>query len=45
MDVIDRINDEYVEFPKQGEIHEFGNAYLDRDFPRLDHIKTARIVP
>ena len=45
MDVIDRITDEYLEAPKQGVIHEFGNAYLDRDFPRLDHIRTARIVP
>ena len=30
--------------PEQGRIEQEGNAYLEREFPRLDFIKTARIV-
>jgi peptidyl-prolyl cis-trans isomerase A (cyclophilin A) len=31
--------------PNQGRIEAEGNAYLDRDFPRLDAVMTATIVP
>ncbi len=31
--------------PEQGRIKDEGNEYLDRYFPRLDSIKTARIQP
>ena len=30
---------------KQGPIFEGGNAYLDREFPKLDSIKRARVIP
>ena len=30
---------------RQGQIIEGGNAYLDREFPRLDHLIRAEIVP
>ncbi|HLX96238.1 MAG TPA: peptidylprolyl isomerase [Verrucomicrobiae bacterium] len=51
MDVVDRINGEYGEGapngsgPDQGRIQMEGNAYLKKDFPNLDYIKSATIVP
>jgi len=42
-EVIDHINDEYVEKPNQGKIQNRGNEYL-HEFPRLSFIKTARFV-
>jgi peptidyl-prolyl cis-trans isomerase A (cyclophilin A) len=44
MEVVDKINAEYGEQPDQGRIHEQGNAYLVKSFPRLDFIKRASIV-
>lgn len=50
MDVVDKINGEYGEGaprgrgPHQGQIQGQGNAYLKRDFPNLDYIKSASIV-
>lgn len=44
MDVVDRINEEYVEKPNQGKIQNRGNAYLLQEFPRLSFIKSARFV-
>jgi peptidyl-prolyl cis-trans isomerase A (cyclophilin A) len=43
MDVVDKINAEYREQPNQGEIRASGNAYLMKEFPKLDYVKTATI--
>jgi peptidyl-prolyl cis-trans isomerase A (cyclophilin A) len=45
MENVDRIYAGDGENPDQNEIREQGNAYLGREFPRLDFIKTARLVP
>lgn len=51
MDVVDKINNEYGEGaprgrgPHQGRIQAEGNAYLKKDFPNLDYIKSATIIP
>jgi peptidyl-prolyl cis-trans isomerase A (cyclophilin A) len=50
MDVVDKINSEYGEGapngrgPDQGRVQGEGNAYLKKDFPNLDYIKSASIV-
>ena len=51
MDVVDKINGEYGDMPQQGgsgpnpaRIAVEGNAYLKKDFPNLDYIKSASIV-
>jgi peptidyl-prolyl cis-trans isomerase A (cyclophilin A) len=44
MDVVDKINPEYREDPSQELIQRQGNAYLMKDFPRLDYVKKASIV-
>lgn len=45
MDVVDKINAEYGENPNQGRIQMEGNAYLKKEFPNLDYIKSATIIP
>ncbi len=51
MDVVDKINSEYGEGaprgrgPRQDRIQNEGNAYLKKDFPNLDYIKSVTIVP
>jgi peptidyl-prolyl cis-trans isomerase A (cyclophilin A) len=51
MDVVDKINAEYGEGaprgrgPDQGRIQTQGNAYLKKDFPNLDYIKSVTLVP
>jgi cyclophilin family peptidyl-prolyl cis-trans isomerase len=51
MDVVDKINSEYGEGaprgrgPDQGRIQREGNAFLKKDFPNLDYIKSVTIVP
>jgi peptidyl-prolyl cis-trans isomerase A (cyclophilin A) len=50
MDVVDKINGEYGEGapngrgPDQGRVQTEGNAYLKKDFPNLDYIKSASII-
>jgi peptidyl-prolyl cis-trans isomerase A (cyclophilin A) len=44
MDVVDKIYSSYGERPEQGRITAEGNAYLNKEFPRLDYIKSATIV-
>jgi peptidyl-prolyl cis-trans isomerase A (cyclophilin A) len=50
MEVVDRLYGGYGEGtprgngPDQGSIAAQGNAYLERDFPKLDYIRTATIV-
>ena len=43
MEVVDKINSEYREKPNQNEIRTSGNAYLTKEFPNLDYVKTATI--
>ena len=51
MDVVDKINGEYGEGaprgrgPNQMRIQSEGNAYLKAEFPRLDYIQSAAILP
>jgi peptidyl-prolyl cis-trans isomerase A (cyclophilin A) len=51
MDVVDKINGEYGEGaprgrgPAQDRVQNEGNAYLKKDFPNLDYIKSATILP
>jgi peptidyl-prolyl cis-trans isomerase A (cyclophilin A) len=51
MDIVDKINGEYGEGaprgrgPDQGRIQMEGNAYLKKDFPNLDYIKSATVLP
>lgn len=44
MAVVNSINAEYLEKPDQSKIQSQGNAYLDREFPRLDSIQSAKII-
>lgn len=52
MEVVDKIDGEYGDMPQQGgmgpdpgHIEQEGNAYLRKNFPNLDYIKSAIIVP
>ncbi len=44
MENVDQIYSGYGEMPDQSQIESDGNSYLDKQYPRLDYIKTARIV-
>ena len=43
MEVVEKINNQYGEKPNQGSIQSEGNAYLNKDFPKLDFVKKATI--
>jgi len=51
MDVVDKINTVYGEGaprgkgPEQGRVQAEGNAYLIKNFPKLDYIKKASVEP
>lgn len=45
MKVVDQFYRGYGESPDQGQIQSKGKAYLDQNFPKLDSIKSATIVP
>jgi len=51
MEIVDALNAEYGEGaprgrgPDQGRLQREGNAYLAKDFPRMDFVKKATIVP
>ncbi len=51
MDVVDKLEGEYGEGapggrgPSQGRLQSEGNAYLKANFPKLDYLKSASIVP
>jgi peptidyl-prolyl cis-trans isomerase A (cyclophilin A) len=43
MEVVDSLYSGYGDSPDQDFIQKLGNSYLNRMFPKLDYIKTARI--
>ena len=45
MDVVQKLYSGYGERPDQGAITNDGKAYLDKNFPNIDRIETATIVP
>jgi peptidyl-prolyl cis-trans isomerase A (cyclophilin A) len=44
MDVVDSIYSGYGDAPDQTMIGSLGNSYLNREFPKLDYIKSAKII-
>jgi len=44
MDVVQSLYAGYGEQPDQGSITALGKAYLDKNFPKIDSIKSAKIV-
>lgn len=44
MSVVDALHSGYGETPQQGLIAAEGNAYLKRQFPKLDFVRTAKVV-
>jgi cyclophilin family peptidyl-prolyl cis-trans isomerase len=44
MGVLDALYDDYGDTPKYRLVATLGNEYLHRMFPRMDYIKTARVV-
>jgi peptidyl-prolyl cis-trans isomerase A (cyclophilin A) len=45
LDVVQKITSEYGQRPQQPLIQEEGNAYLKKEFPKMDYIKKATVVP
>ena len=44
MSVLDAVYDDYGETPKYHLIATLGNKYLQRMFPKMDYIRTARVI-
>ncbi|QDV31909.1 Peptidyl-prolyl cis-trans isomerase A precursor [Planctopirus ephydatiae] len=44
MEFVDQINPEYGEFPQQPLIEKLGDAYLSKEFPKLDGIVSAKVL-
>ena len=45
MDVVDKIYAAYGEQPRQDLITAQGDAYISKNFPKIDKIKLARVLP
>jgi peptidyl-prolyl cis-trans isomerase A (cyclophilin A) len=45
LDVVDKIYSGYGESPRQDLITDQGDAYISANFPKIDKIKLARIIP
>jgi peptidyl-prolyl cis-trans isomerase A (cyclophilin A) len=45
MNVVEHLYQGYGEQPDQDQIRERGNAYLNEQFPKLDYIKKAELIP
>jgi peptidyl-prolyl cis-trans isomerase A (cyclophilin A) len=45
MDIVKQIYDGYGQTPDQGKITDEGDAYISKNFPMIDKIKVAKIVP
>ena len=45
MSVVQSLNKEYLERPDQESIRQHGNKYLNEQFPKLDYIKKAEVLP
>jgi len=45
MDLVDKIYPGYGERPDQGRVTAEGKAYLDKNFPMLDRITAAKVLP
>ncbi len=45
MDVVDKINAAYGERPEQDKITNEGDAYIMKNFPMIDKIKLAKVLP
>lgn len=44
MDIVDKIYSGDAEGPEQPRIEQEGNAYLEKAFPKLDYVRTARLA-
>jgi peptidyl-prolyl cis-trans isomerase A (cyclophilin A) len=45
MDVVDKIYPGYAEQPSQDLITSQGDAYISKNFPKIDKIKLAHVIP